>query len=313
MENRALTAIYGPAPYMTSLADNYSLAQHYTAIDHPSLPNYLAQFSGLAGDCSNNGNTTGGCMAGGASSTTDCSPSSTCTMGADPNLVDRLEDAGLTWSAYAEDLPTSNPCNGTNIYPTFTGVRHFPFFYFTDITSSSARCARTYHASAGADPELIAELNTAAPANFIWLTPNLCNDMHDCNTTTGDNYLKNLVPQILATSAFTSKRSALFIVFDEGTALFPSDYVYATWAGPVVNNAFKSSNQYTHYSFLRTVESNWGLPPLQTTDGKATTMSEFFLPPTTPTPIMPLILLLVTLAVSTLALVLRRKIKHGTI
>ncbi len=275
LENKSLSQIYGPAPYMTSLSDTYSLAQHYTAIDHPSLPNYLAMFSGLAGDCNNGGYTIGGCMTGGASSTSDCSPSSTCTMGNKTNLVDSLEGAGKTWSAYAEDLST--PCSGASgTYPSFTGSRHFPFYYFTDITWSASRCGRIHHATAGTDIEMINELNGANPANFVWLTPNLCNDMHDCSVSTGDNYLKNVVPNILNSNTFKTAQAALFIVFDEGTATYPSDYIYAVWAGPAVKLGYKSTTQYTHYSFLKTLETTWGMPSLVSTDAGASAMMEFF-------------------------------------
>src|SRR2546422_218748 len=86
-----------------------------------------ALFSGLAGDCDNGGDTSGGCMPGGADSKSDCSPSISCTMSNRVNIVDRMESKGLTWKAWAEDLPSSNPCTGTDAYPGFSTVRHFPF------------------------------------------------------------------------------------------------------------------------------------------------------------------------------------------
>ncbi|TMI59381.1 hypothetical protein E6H14_03600, partial [Candidatus Bathyarchaeota archaeon] len=55
LENHSLNEIYGSssAPYLTGLANAWSLSQGYSAVDHPSEPNYLALVSGLAGDCSN--------------------------------------------------------------------------------------------------------------------------------------------------------------------------------------------------------------------------------------------------------------------
>jgi hypothetical protein len=93
MENHNYSEIYGHATFMTTHADQNVNLQNYTAIDHPSEPNYLALFSDLAGDCNNGGAATGGCMATGQSSTTDCSPTpgTSCWMGNAINLVDRLE------------------------------------------------------------------------------------------------------------------------------------------------------------------------------------------------------------------------------
>src|SRR3989454_10576847 len=46
MENHDLSDIYGPAPYMTQLADQYAFAQHWASITNPSQPNYIALIGG---------------------------------------------------------------------------------------------------------------------------------------------------------------------------------------------------------------------------------------------------------------------------
>jgi phosphatidylinositol-3-phosphatase len=117
----------------------------------------------------------------------------------------------------------------------------------------------------------------------MWLTPNLCNDMHDCTITTGDNYLSQVVPNILNSALFTHQKAALFITFDEGNGYCPlngtsSDCVYAVWAGPVVKTNFQSPKQYSHYSFLKTLETVWKLPAMTPNDRNATPMMEFFAP-----------------------------------
>jgi len=115
----------------------------------------------------------------------------------------------------------------------------------------------------------------------MWLTPNLCNDIHDCTVSTGDTYLSQVVPNILNSSLFTHQKAALFITFDEGNGYCPIngsslDCVYTVWAGAVVKTNFRSTNQYNHYSFLKTLETGWNLPPLTSNDGNATPMMEFF-------------------------------------
>src|SRR5213082_1001657 len=86
MENHSYGEIIGTsaAPYINSLLPSGALATNYTAVAHPSLPNYLA----LAG-----GSTFG--------VTTDCT---TCWVNAS-NIGDSLESAGSTWKAYEESIP----------------------------------------------------------------------------------------------------------------------------------------------------------------------------------------------------------------
>ncbi|OLD11673.1 MAG: hypothetical protein AUI50_04765 [Crenarchaeota archaeon 13_1_40CM_2_52_14] len=277
MENHGLGDIIGSpsAPFMNKLASAWSLATNYTALDHPSLPNYLALVSG---------------QEFATWSQSDCNPGASCNAGDAPNLVDRLESRDLTWKAYMEGYPTN--C-GTNCSPgncflgdngtTQYAARHNPFVYFGDIVNSTERCSRIVPANstnAAPDDQFLADLESpAGSSNFMWLTPNLCNDMHDCPISTGDSYLSQIVPKILDSKLFTDHKAALFIAFDEGNTAFPSDYVYAIWAGSVAKTGFSSSNQYSHYSFLRTVEANWHLRPLTSNDKGASTMKEFFIHP----------------------------------
>ncbi len=209
------------------------------------------------------------------------------------NLVDSLEHRGLSWKAYMEDYPVScgSHCSPGNCFLGDVGTgnytaRHDPFVYFDDIVNSTARCSRIVPANSGGkggpDDLFLSDLGSPSTAsNLMWLTPNLCNDTHDCPVSTGDTYLSQVVPNILNSSLFTHQKAALFITFDEGNGYCPIngsslDCVYALWAGPVVNTNFQSTNQYNHYSFLKTLETVWNLPPLTDNDRSATPMMEFF-------------------------------------
>jgi PKD repeat protein len=246
----------GAGTYMTSLAGLYGLATHYTAITHPSEPNYLALIGGSTFGYTSDGN---------------C-----CYLISSPNLVDRLESAGLTWQAFAEDSSGSGTCS---FMPPRSGD-HFPFIDFSDMNTAS-RCSHFLTTSSSTDSEFLAALNSASPANYIWLTPNDSDNCHDTTVSFCDAYLAALVPLILSSNMFANQRSALFIVFDEGNNYCPtgnssSDCVYAAWAGPVAKNAFTSSNSYSHYSYLHTVEANWNLATLTSNDAGAATFGEFF-------------------------------------
>src|SRR3989475_2557723 len=168
---------------------------------------------------------------------------------------------------------------------------HNPFVFFTDITSNPARCSNLVMANpttcSVTDCVLINDLNSAAAPNFMWLTPNHCHNMHGVTGMSaksiplGDNYRSGLVPNILNSQTFITQRSALFLVFDEGNGYCPlngssEDCVYAVWAGPGTKTGFVTSNLYNHYSFTKTIETNWNLASLTSNDASATPMTEFF-------------------------------------
>jgi hypothetical protein len=100
--------------------------------------------------------------------------------------------------------------------------------------------------------------------------------MHSASVSTGDKYMSGLVPNILSSTTFKTKRAALFIVFDEGNLTYPQDYVYAVWAGTGVNTAAKVTTAFTHYSFLATLEANWGFASITANDMGATSMMSVF-------------------------------------
>jgi len=265
MENHNLCDILescgGSARYMSNLADAWGLAQndHYCNVN-PSLPNYLCLSGGSDFGC------------GGYDGNPNSNPCTSTAWNA-RNIVDRLEGAGLTWKAYLEDMPSNCYRDNSGDY----AVRHNPFVYYNDIVSDPARCARIVPAGAS-DSALINDLaSTSTASNYMWLTPNKCNDMHSCPIATGDAYLADLVQRILSSPVFTSQRAALLVTFDEGYLGQP---IYTAWAGRVVMPAYASANAYDHFSVLATIESNWNLPNLTANDAGAAPMNEFF----TPTP-----------------------------
>ena len=255
-------------PYTAGLANSYSIGSQYLGVSHYSQTDYLAL---LGGD------------------TFGCSGTSCPWPFNAPNLVDRFEAAGLTWKGYMENQNGASGCDSTYHEP-YT-PEHNPFVGFTDIVDSPARCANVVLANPSSctvtDCVLVNDLNSVSAPSFMWLTPNNCDNMHGftgiCSTSIpmGDNYLSGLVPNILKSYTFTNTRAALFVVFDEGTGWCPlngssEDCVYATWVGPLTKTGFVTSNLYNHYSWTKTIETNWNLASLTSNDAKATPMTEFF-------------------------------------
>jgi len=249
MENHGYNEIIGSsqAPYINSLAAQYGLATNSFAVTHPSLPNYLA----LSG-----GSTFG--------ITTDCT---SCFVTAPNIAVDRVEASGRTWKAYMESMPS--PCFVGDASPYVQ--KHDPFIYYDDVRLNSTECNKVVPYS-GLTSDLT---STSTTPNYVWITPNLCNDMHDCSITTGDTWLQNNVPAILNSPAFTTQNSLLLLTFDEDDSS-QGNQIATLVIAKSVPAGFRSGVRYDHYSLLKTIESSWGLAPLTTNDGNATAMTDFF-------------------------------------
>ena len=247
LENHSFETVIGSsqAPYLNSLANQWSLATGYSGVSHPSLPNYLAMI--------------GGSTFGISSDCTDCFVDA-------PSLPDRLEAAGKTWNGYLEGMPSPCFVGSSGLY----AQKHNPFVYFDSIRNDPARCARIVPYS-----RLASDFASSATApNFAFITPNLCNDGHDCTLSTADAWVSHAVPAILSSAAFAGSRSLLMVTFDEGEG--GSDRVATILAGSGVKHGFQSAATYNHYSLLRTVESLWDLAPLAAGDGAAAPMTDFF-------------------------------------
>jgi hypothetical protein len=233
-ENHEASSIAGSpdAPTFNRLARRYATLTDYTAVAHPSLPNYLALVSGsthgISSDC------------------TDCVVRAR-------SLADTLAGAGKTWKTYAEDLP----------YRGFTGAsagryakKHDPFLYFRDVVASRARRDRVVPF-----PQLGRDLARHRLPDFSLVIPNLCDDMHDCSVATGDAWLKAHVVPLLHSREL--RGGVVFVVFDEGTSdTGGGGLVEALALGPTVRRGARFTKATNHYGLLRTIEDAWGLPRL---------------------------------------------------
>src|SRR5947199_336071 len=241
MENKNLDEVYGPAAYMTQLADLYSFSEGWASITNPAQPNYIAILGGSTFGVNGDGNQ---------------------LNLHHPTMVDILENTSKTWKAFAEDASGS----GCSINPP-RGEDHFPFLSYTTITNNSARCANLLP---GSYNEVITAFN--AGTNFIWLTPNDCNNMHSCSVANGDAWIQSWVPNLL--TAMAGKKAALIIMFDEAYTSPPD--IYMSFSGPAAKLAYKSTASYTHYSLLKLIEDVWGGGSLGQGDVTAPSPLEFF-------------------------------------
>ncbi|MHB8233962.1 MAG: alkaline phosphatase family protein [Solirubrobacteraceae bacterium] len=238
LENTEYGEVIGnsSAPYVNSLARRYGLMTQSYAIGHPSLPNYLALTSGsthgITSDC------------------TDCMVSAT-------NIVDQLERARIGWGAYLEDVPS----------PCFAGAqaggyakKHNPFAYYADIARSPSRCRRLTGFEQLAD-----DLRNGQLPAYAWISPNLCDDGHDCGVGTADGFLARSVPALLRA---LGPRGFLVLEWDEGTSdrgccgAAAGGHIATIVAGPQVRAGARSSQPIDQYGVLGSIEEAFGLSPL---------------------------------------------------
>jgi phospholipase C len=211
MENTSYSDLLSPSntntTFIRQLAADHGLADNYFGVTHDSLPNYIAATSGQTW----------------GSNSDDISQAPLFNH---TNLVDQLEAAHVSWKAYMESLPYAGDL--VNTTPDGLYVRkHDPFLVYPDVYQNPARADNVVPLA-----QLSADLSTGQVPQFVWITPNICNDMHGgataCpypNTPTdanqaalykdGDTFLRTWVQAITHSRAWT-RHSAIFITWDEG-------------------------------------------------------------------------------------------------
>lgn len=220
MENRDYAEAMAQ-PYTAQLAARYAVATNYHAISHPSLPNYLAL------------------TAGSTFGITDDGYHRLPPVG----IGDELSRRGVTWRAYMESMT-----RGCLDSPYPYAVKHDPFAYY-----------------GGACPPNVVPMTALAgdlagqTPSLVWITPNLCNDGHDCSSRQADDFLAGLVPAILASRAW-QRGGLLLITWDENDGR-DANRVPALVVAPDLAR-HQTAAAHDHYSLLATVEDRLGVPRL---------------------------------------------------
>jgi len=172
-------------PYLTSLANQYGLSTKYWADTHPSIGNYEIMTAGQI--FTNNDSQT---------------PSSLPLSSG--NIAMEVEKAGKTWKDYVETGNGFGALKSGTYY-----VRHDPFKYFTNINKANLVCFSQF----------ATDLANHALPNLSWLSPNGCDDAHDCGIGTFDSWLKTEIGPLLASSYFQPGGDGLLIItWDENNS-----------------------------------------------------------------------------------------------
>jgi hypothetical protein len=248
----ATNVISAENPFFNQLANQNGRPFAYTSSTHPSLPNYIMMTSGTLNGV-----------------TTDSDPAYNVTIPGNDNIADQLDSANVPWRAYMESM--GDPCSteSNDLY----AAHHDPFLYYWSMRMNTARCAREI---VDFDANFAADL-AANTYRYMWITPNMCNDVHNCSTQTGDAWLQNVATQIMASPGYQNG-GALFILFDEGNERIlgaTADLPVIVTSPNLVTTPYVTDTAFNHASYLATVEDILDLPRLPATQN-ATSMDEFF-------------------------------------
>jgi phosphatidylinositol-3-phosphatase len=240
MENHSYSQVIGSssAPYENALAGQCGLATNYFAITHPSLPNYIAMTSGSP------------------QGITDDNPPSSHPLSV-PSIFSQLGTGG--WRSLQESMPSNCFLGNSGQY----AVKHNPAAYYTNIRTDCGN----YDVPLGATPDI--------SARFTFVTPNMCNDTHDCSVTTGDDWLKGFIPKLTSSPQYQAGTTAIFLTWDEDDFTNVNQVATIVIAPSTVPGT-KSGTRFDHYSLLRTTEEMLGLPSYLGGAAGATSMRSAF-------------------------------------
>lgn len=187
-------------------------------------------------------------------------------------------------------------------------AKHNPPLFFTDTNGGNDSTPANPLSSQYAPlQQLVADLASDTVPDYSWITPNQFNDMHTTLTggfqgltgdaariKQGDNFISQMVPIIMASDAY--KNHGVIVLWWDETEQdgIPGDnaddfqqtlpmIIISKDAHKTVNGVpFASALNYSHSSFLRTMQEIFGVGPLLGDAVNATDLSDLFKPGSIP-------------------------------
>jgi hypothetical protein len=221
-------------PFLAQLARNGGLLTNYSAVAHPSQPNYFALTAGSTFGASND----------------------RVTLNA-RHIGNLIEAKGGSWKAYAEQY--RGQCDTGTQSGNYVR-RHEPFISFQDVQGNPARCQRIVNAA-----QFQSDVAQGTLPNYALYVPDLKNDGHDTGVGRADRWLASTFGPLLQDPRFR-RNTLLVVTFDEGQR---GNHVYTVVSGDAVAPGSTSSAAYDHFSLLRTTEQVLGVGNLGQADATA--------------------------------------------
>jgi len=251
------------APYINNTLlpqASYALQYYNPSGLHPSEPNYIWLEAGTS-----------------LGITSDDPPKDNHQSTTD-HLVAYLVKAGITWKSYLENI-TGKVCPLEN-NGLFT-PKHNPMLFFDDVTNQNDPNSAYCIAHERPFEELKSDLSNSTVAQYNFITPNQCDNMHSSDgcqsqdkVKNGDTWLSQVVPMIMSSQAY-QQGGVIFITWDESEG---GDHPI----GMIVLSPFakgggySNSLRYDHSSTLRTIQEIFHITPYLGNAAGATDLSDLF-------------------------------------
>lgn len=171
-------------PYLHQLGRQCAFFRTWNEIDpgQNSLTQYVGQITGAREPGTVN----------------DCSPSATCSTRSD-NLFRQVRVSGRRAVSFVEGA--TRPCSAEHNAP-----RHVPALYLWS-RDDRAHCKQQVRP--------LGELDVKDLPSFAFITPNECNDGHDCDDRVVDGWARAHIQPVLESDAYRAGKVAVFVWYDE--------------------------------------------------------------------------------------------------
>ncbi len=236
MENRTWSQVggagFGAMPYLSSLAKRCAFYADWTETNRgqSSLTQYIGLTSGIDSPHTVN----------------DCSPSPQCSSRAD-NIFRQVRQSGGSARSYVDGA--SKPCSAAG-----NASRHIPALYYRGVYQDATGthndadfCATEVRPARELDPHNL--------PTFALVTPNLCNDGHDCPNSKVDDWARVHIAPILASADYQTGNTAVFVLWDENYPVPNLLIAPSAQAGPRAGAG-------SHAAALKTIEDLLSVPVL---------------------------------------------------
>jgi acid phosphatase len=228
-ENHSLRQMRSQMPYAFGLAQRFGYATAYTAIRHPSLPNYVAIASAQTHGITN-----------------DDPPSANPVAG--QSVFGQAAVSGKSATVYADGMPQR--CATTDGGSGYA-VKHNPWAYFIN---ERGTCLK-FDVPVG---QLDVDITGGTLPNVGMVIPNLCHDAHDCPLAVADAWFKGWMTKVFQGADWKSGHLAVVLTADEDDSSAGNTVltvvIHPSQKGRVVTSGL------THYSLTRLYEEVAGMP-----------------------------------------------------
>ena len=228
-------------PNLQWLASKGITLTNYYGVTHPSEPNYIAS---IGGDNFGADNDNFNQIEGNVSS-----------------VIDLLEERGISWAVYQEDMP-------------YTG---FEGYSFINQTTKANDYVRKHNPAvlydANTTPQRLSQMKNTTLfykdleqfrlPQWSFITPNMTDDGHDTSVTVAGQWTRDFLEPLMENPYFMAD-TLILVTFDETETYTLGNNVFSILLGGAVagREGTTDNNYYNHYSEISTVEANWNLNTL---------------------------------------------------